>query len=89
MSLLKADKMNGAIVHLGGIATTIRARASGVGSTAIQEAGATEAGMEATAQAMATSRSMTMTTNMLIKDITRATTAAAPPTFLVVKLMAY
>ena len=89
MSQLKADKMNGAVVHLGDIATTIQARASGVGSTAIRGAGDTEAGMEATAQVMATSRSMTTTTNMPIKDTTRAATAGGLPIFQEVKPMAY
>ena len=89
MSQLTVDKTNGAAVHRGDIATTIQGRASGVGSMAIRGAGAIEAGMEATAQAMDTNRSMTTTMNMPIKGITRAATAAGLPIFQVVKPMAY
>ena len=89
MSQLTADKMNGAAVHRGDIATTMQVQANGVGSTAIQAAGGTEDGMEATAQAMDTNRSMTTTMNMPIKGITRAATAAGLPIFQGVKPMAY
>ena len=72
MSPLTADKTNGAAVHRGDIATTIQVQANGVGSTAIRATGVIQDGTGVTAQAMATSRSMTTTMNMPIKGITRA-----------------
>ena len=89
MSQLTADKMNGAAVHRGDIATTMQVQANGVGSTAIQAAGDTEDGMEATAQAMDTNRSMTTTMNMPTRGITKAATAADLPIFRGVKPMAH
>ena len=90
MSQLKADKMNGAAVHRGAIATTIQAQAGGVGSTAIRgTCTLEEAGGGVQASASDTSRSMTTTMNMPIEGTTGAATAVVRLTSLVGKPMAH
>ena len=84
-----ADKMNGAAVHLGAIATTMGVQVNGGVNTTIPTVGVIEVGMEAIAPTMDTNRSMTTTMNMPTRDITKAATAAVPQIFQAVKPMAH
>ena len=71
------DRMNGTTNHLGDITTAIAVRARGVVNTATRIAGDIEAGMGATAQAMATSLNIISTMNMPTKGTTKAPTTAS------------